>query len=271
MCQLVRGEPSGTGQSRWDPYAGVVDRALIEDAGAVVNLAGAPIAHWPWTESYKRQILDSRVATTGTLATAIAESDAKPALVNASGVGLYGDRGDERLDEGSGPGDTFLASVVEKWEAATAPARDAGARVALARTSPVLDKSGGALKVMRLPFLLGVGGRIGSGKQWFASISLADYVAASMRLIEDDTLQGAFNLVAPGEATNAEFTRELGRALHRPTLIPVPAFAMKAVAGELSGEVLGSLRVAPARLLEAGFSFEHPTVREQLAAALADH
>lgn len=269
VSQLVRGSATAADQLTWDPYQGRLDPAEVERADVVINLAGAPIAHWPWTKSYKQQILDSRVVTTRLLADAVANSASKPALVNASGVGYYGDRGDEVLDESSSPGAGFLAEVTQAWEGSTAPAREAGARVVALRTSVVLDGSGGALTVMKRPFLLGLGGRIGTGRQWFATISLADYVAAVSRLATDDALSGAFNVAAPSPATNAEFTRALGRQLHRPARLAVPAIALRAAAGELSGELLASARAVPSRLLEAGFGFQHPTVADQLRAALA--
>lgn len=269
VTQLVRSEPVGADQARWDPYQRDLDPDLVANADIVVNLAGAPIAHWPWTASYKRQILESRLATTGTLASAIASAPSQPAFVNASGIGYYGDRGDDELDEDSSNGEGFLADVTRQWEAATEPASRAGSRVVIIRTGVVLDKSGGALKVMMRPFQLGVGGRFGNGRQWFPTISLPDYVAAVTGLAVDESLEGPFNLVAPVLATNAQFTKALGQRLHRPSVLRVPSFAVKAVAGELSGEVLGSIHAVPRRLREAGFKFSQPTIEEQLDAALA--
>lgn len=268
--RLVRSEPMASDQHRWDPYAGSVPTEALAGVEAVVNLAGAPIAHWPWTASYRKKLLDSRVATTSTLAAAISRLDTPlPALVNASGVGLYGpDRGDELLDEDSTPGSGFLADVVQRWEAATEPAAAAGGRVVLLRTSVVLHKEGGALPVLLRPFKLGVGGRIGSGRQWFATVSLHDYLAALTRAVTDVTMSGAYNIAAPQPATNADLTALLGNLLHRPTLMRVPAMPLKAVLGDLSGELLGSLRVAPKRLLEADFEFAHPDLASQLRAAL---
>jgi len=270
VTQLVRDDPHEPEQVRWDPYGGVLDLAVVEASDVVVNLAGAPIAHWPWTPSYKERLRTSRVATTTTIATAIAEVDKPPALVNASGVGYYGDRGDEVLDESSTNGNTFLAGVCRDWEAATAPATEAGARVCVIRTSPVLDSRGGALKPMRIAFGLGLGARFGDGRQWFPTIALADYLAAVTRIVTDETLSGAFNLCGPVPVTNAEFTEALGRRLHRPTKLRVPAVAVRLAGGELSGEVLGSIRVTPRRLDDAGFEFAHPTVDDQLDAAF-DH
>lgn len=270
VTQLVRGDPTSASQARWDPYRGQLDAGLLRESHVVINLGGAPVAHWPWTQKYKRQILDSRVATSTTIATTIASLSEPPALLNASGINYYGsdDRAQPATEE-SPSGQGFLPEVTRSWEAATDPAADAGARVARMRTAVVLDKSGGALKTMLLPFKLGFGGRFGNGRQYFPTISLHDYVAAVDRLAIDSALRGAFNLVAPVPATNAEFTQQLGTRLHRPTVLAVPAFALKRVAGDLSTEFLGSVQAVPKRLLEAGFDFAHPTVGQQLDAALA--
>ena len=269
VVQLVRSEPTGPGQARWDPDTGRLDPQVLEGAGAVINLAGAAIGRWPWTSSYKQQILDSRLSTTGTIARTIASLTDKPALVNASGAGYYGDRGDERLTEDSGSGATFLAAVARQWEAATEPARDAGARVAIVRTAGVLGRGGGALKYMQIPFQLGVGGRLGDGDQWFATISLTDYVRVVTMLATDPSTEGPYNAVAPEIATNAQFTKAVGERLHRPTVVVVPAIAIKTLLGELSGELLGSIRAEPARLTAAGYEFVHPTVKSQLDAAFS--
>lgn len=270
ITQLVRGDPTSANQVRWDPYRGELDSGLLRESDLVINLAGAPVAHWPWTDKYKRQILDSRVATSSTIANTIASIEERPALLNASGINYYGS--DDRAQpstEDSPPGEGFLAEVTRRWEAAAEPAATAGTRVVKMRTAVVLDKSGGALKTMLLPFKLGVGGRFGNGRQGFPTISLHDYVAAVDRLTADSALRGAFNLVAPVPATNGEFTQELGARLHRPTVLTVPAFALKKIAGDLSSEFLGSVHAVPKRLLDAGFEFAHPTVGQQLDAALA--
>lgn len=269
--RLVRSGPAGPDEYRWDPYQADLPAEALTGVHAVVNLAGAAIAHWPWTASYREQLLTSRVATTETIARAVSTLDGElPALVNASGVGRYGpDRGDETLDESSTAGDGFLAGVVVQWEAATQAAADAGARVVMARTSVVLDKAGGALPVLRRPFLLGVGGRLGDGRQWFPTVSLEDYLSALTRAVTDTEMSGPYNIVAPKPATNAELTALMGKLLHRPTLLRVPALPLKVLLGELSGELLGSLRVLPNRLLEAGFEFTHPDLESQLRAALA--
>lgn len=269
--RLVRSQSSGPDEYRWDPYQADLPAEALAGVDAVVNLAGAPIAHWPWTSSYRKTLLESRTATTRTIVSAITALEApRPALVNGSAIGYYGkDRGDEELDESSAPGEGFLADVVMQWEAATRPASQAGIRVVLLRTAVVLDQHGGALKIMKVPFMLGVGGRLGNGRQWFPSVSLEDWVSAVGRAVTDDAMNGPYNVVAPEPATNADLTQLLGERLHRPTLLRVPSFALTTVLGDLSGEVLGSLKVHPTRLQEAGFVFSDPDLDSQLRAALS--
>jgi uncharacterized protein (TIGR01777 family) len=269
VVRLVRGEALSGSESHWDPYSGQVDRGLIESADVVANLAGAPLAHWPWTKTYQRTFTDSRVATTRTLAEAIASSERKPAFVAQSGVAGYGDQGDRILTEDAAiDADTFMASVVRQWEAATEPAVTAGARVAVMRTSVVLDKRGSALKALRLLFKAGLGGPVGSGEQYFSTISLSDWLRAATHLAGHSS-RGAYNLSAPNATTNADFGRELARLLHRPSVVPTPAFAVKAIAGTVASELLNSTRVEPARLLAEGFTFDHATLTTRLQAALA--
>lgn len=269
VVQLVRGEVSGPAQSSWNPSAGRVDAEVIASADAVVNLAGAPIARWPWTESYKRTLLQSRVSTTRTLATALVETGSSATWLNASGVAAYGDdRGAEVLTEESATGAGVLTDVVRQWEAATQPAQDAGVRVCLLRSGVVLDRRGGALRTMLLPFRLGAGARIGTGKQYFSVISLSDWLRASVHLLTHDDATGPYNLTGPQPPTNAEYTRALADTLHRPAALVVPARPLRLVLGDLSAELLGSLRVLPQRLLGAGFTFEHPDVRSAVGAAL---
>lgn len=269
VVRLVRGEAMSAYESHWDPYAGEVDPAVIENADVVTNLAGAPLAHWPWTESYKRTFVDSRVATTRTLAEAIAGSDRKPAFLAQNGVAGYGDHGDVPLTEESATdADTFMGGVTREWQAAASPAADAGARVVVMRTSVILDRRGGALKPLLLVFKAGLGGPVGSGDQYFSTISMLDWVRAATFLAEQDSARGVYNLTAPHPTTNAEFTRELARMLHRPAVVPVPAWPIRKVIGTVSSELLGSTRVEPARLLEEGFVFEHSTLNARLAAAL---
>jgi uncharacterized protein (TIGR01777 family) len=269
VTQLVRRGPAAANQVRWDPDSGLVDDDVLATADVVINTAGAPIAHWPWTESYRRTLLLSRLATTGTLATAIARLDTPPALINTSAIGFYGDRGDEQLDEDSPAGSGFLADLVQQWEAAAAPAVEAGARVVIFRPGIVLGRGAIALRVMRQVFRLGLGTRIGSGQQYFPTVSLTDYLAAVTRFATDTSMSGTYNVVAPSVATNAEFTKALGRELHRPTLLVVPSFALKPLGQDPSRELLGSINAFPRRLLDAGFEFAHPTAADQLHAALA--
>lgn len=269
VTQLVRAEPEAPTQIRWDPYSGHLDPNCLDGVDVIVNLAGAPLAHLPWTSSYRQQIIDSRAATTATLSQAVARAEGSVALVNASGINYYGsDRGDEQLDESSSTGSDFIADVCRRWEDATSAASAAGARVAMLRTAVVLDRSGGALKPLLLPFRLGLGGRLGSGRQWFPSISLPDYLRATTTAATDAAMSGPVNVIAPVAATNAEFTAALGRRLHRPTRLSTPGVAIKAVLGEFGSTLVGGVRVAPRRLSEAGFVFSHPTIEAQLDAAL---
>jgi len=270
VVRLVRGEALSGSESHWDPYAGQVDRSVIEGADVVANLAGAPLAHWPWTEAYKRTFTDSRVATTRTLAEAIASSDRKPAFVAQSGVAGYGDHGDRVLTEDDPvDADTFMGGVVRQWEAATEAATTAGARVAIMRTAVILDRRAGALKMLRLAFKAGLGGPVGSGEQYLSTMSLPDWVRAATHLATSGEARGPYNLTGPNPTTNAELARELGRMLHRPAVVPLPAFALNALAGTVSSELLNSTRVEPVRLLAEGFAFGQPTLRDRLATGLA--
>lgn len=269
--RLVRREPAGEDEHRWDPDAGEVSSELVAGVDAVVNLAGSPIASWPWTRARRQEILQSRVRTTGTLARTIAEAPAPPAFVVASGIAIYGgDRGAEELDESSSGGAGFLADVVRAWEAAADPARAAGGRVVHLRTGVVAHRGGGALKLMLPVFRLGLGGRLGSGRQYFSLISLRDWVAAVRFLLEDPTAEGPFNLVGPAPPTNAEFTRALAARLHRPAVMWAPERPLRLVLGGLANEVLGSLRIRPTRLVQAGFAHRDTDVDSVLAAALSE-
>jgi hypothetical protein len=269
VVRLVRREPTSPDEVRWDPAQGRIDQAVVDSADVVANLAGAPLVHFPWSESYRREFVASRVDTTRTLAEAIARSERKPAFLAQSGIAGYGDRGDEVITEET-PVDatTFMADVVRQWEDATTPASSAGARVVLMRTGVVLDRRGGALRAMLLPFRLGMGGPIGSGEQYFATITLHDWLGAASYLALNEELSGPFNLSGPDPSTNAEFTRELGRLLGRPTVLKVPAFPVRRMAGPMGGEMLASQRVEPRRLLDAGYAFAHNDVVDRLTAAL---
>lgn len=269
VVRLVRGAAVSSHESPWDPYAGMVAQDVIDGADVVANLAGAPIAHWPWTAAYKRTLRASRVATTRTLAEAVAAAPSRPALLVQNGIAAYGDRGDEPLTEDSStPAETTLGRISLDWQDAALPAEDAGARVCIMRSSVVLHRTGGALKPMIPLFRLGLGGPLGDGKQYFSTISLNDWLRAATHLAARDSSSGVYHLTAPNPTTNAEFTRELGRMLNRPTLVRAPAWPMRKALGELSNELLGSVRVEPARLLAEGFTFEQPTLNERLAAAL---
>jgi uncharacterized protein (TIGR01777 family) len=269
VVRLVRRPAQSPSESTWDPYAGTVDTEVVAAADVVINLAGASLARWPWTASYRRQILASRVRTTDTLATAIAAAPTPPAYIVASGVASYGnDRGDEILTEDSSDGVGFLPDVVRAWEAAADPARAAGARVCHLRSGVVIDRAGGALRFMRLPFWLGLGARIGSGAQYLPIISLPDWVNAAMFVADRPDCSGAYNMVSPIPTTNLEFTRALASALRRPVFLRAPAFAMRAVVGEVVEELAGSRRVLPERLTAAGFEHEHRDVETIVAVGL---
>ena len=269
--------PSGAGRASsenviaWDPSQGEIDPAGLEGVDAVVHLAGEPIAARRWSDEQKRRIATSRTQGTALLAGALARLDAPPAvLVSASAIGYYGDRGDERLDEASSAGRDFLAEVCRDWEAAADPARDAGIRVAHPRTGVVLSRSGGALAEMLPFFRLGLGGRIGSGRQWMSWITLHDEVEALIWLLTAD-VEGPVNLTAPEPVTNRRLTAALGTALRRPALLPVPKPALQARLGrELTQALLySSARVEPALLVRRGFRFTHPDIAAALAEVLA--
>lgn len=268
IVRIGRGEGS---EVQWDPAAGMLEPSALEGADAVVNLAGATIAA-RWTAAHKRAILESRVNGTRLLAERCARLARKPGvLVCGSAIGVYGSRGDEWLDEESAPGDDFLAGVVRAWEAAAAPAQDAGIRVVFLRTGLVLNPRGGALAKMLLPFQLGVGGQIGSGKQWMSWISLTDLVGAARFVIDTAGITGAVNAVAPEPVTNSTFTSTLARVLRRPSVLPVPAFALRALLGEMAdGTVLASQRVRAAVLERAGFEFQHRTLTSALRFELGE-
>ena len=263
---------AGCAVAPWRDDTGV-EPAVLRDAGAVVHLAGAGIADHRWTDGYKRTIRESRVATTRSLVTAIGAlpSAARPrTLVSASGVGFYGDRGDETLDESSAPGTGFLPEVCIAWEKEAFAAVDLGVRAVALRTGVVLDPHGGALAKMLTPFRLGVGGRVGSGRQWMSWITLDDLVALYVFALDRPELSGPVNAVAPTPVTNAEFTRALGHALGRPTVLPAPAIALRAALGEMAGLLLEGQRVLPTRARAAGFGFRHPELSGAFAAHLAD-
>lgn len=260
VVRLVRREPTDASEVRWDPATGRLDVAALRGTDAAVNLAGAGVGDRRWTRSYRHTIRASRTDSTSVLARALAALDPPPAvLVNASGIGVYGHRGDEVLTEQSSTGDTFLAGVCRDWEAAAAPAQDAGIRVVFARSGLVMSPDGGAFgRLLRL-FRLGLGGPLGDGRMWWSWITMADEVAALRFLLVHD-VHGPVNLTGPEPVRNAELTAALGRALHRPAVLPVPRFALHVRLGAFAEEVTASQRVLPRALLEAGFSFQHTDV-----------
>lgn len=256
---------------QWDIDNGFVNRDLLEGLDAVVHLAGESIATGRWTEKKKHRIKHSRVAGTTTLCEALAGLERKPkVLVSASAIGFYGDRGDELLDEYSEPGSGFLVDVCRGWEDATSAAQSAGIRVVNLRIGVVLDKSGGALAAMLTPFKMGVGGKMGSGKQYMSWIALTDLVRAIEHCVETEALSGPVNAVAPNPSTNIEFTKALGKALSRPTLFPMPGFAARLALGQMADDLLlASTRVAPSKLESTGFEFKHADIDSALQNALA--
>ena len=258
---------------RWDPMAGTIDTDRLEGVAAVVHLAGESLGEKKWTPEQKDKILESRVRGTELLSTTIAELASKPAvLVSGSAIGFYGDRGDEILTETSAaaaPGN-FLSEVCVAWEAATAPVEAAGIRTVHLRTGIVLSKDGGALGRMLLPFKLGLGGRIGSGRQYMSWVSIDDEVGAILHALDNTALHGPLNVTGPQPVPNAEFAKSLGRAVHRPTVLPTPLAPLKVVYGaELVQRVLvEGQRVLPAALEASGYTFRHPTLDDALAALL---
>ncbi|MGH9018319.1 MAG: TIGR01777 family oxidoreductase [Acidimicrobiales bacterium] len=264
---LVRRQ-SGPGEIGWDPTAGRLDPRALAGIDAVVHLAGAGIGDRRWTDARKQIVLRSRVESTALLARTVASMDNPPkAMVSASAIGYYGDRGDETLTETSAAGSGFQAEVCQAWEQATAPAESAGIRVVHLRSAVVLSRRGGALGRQLPLFRLGLGGRLGSGRQWLSWISLRDEVAVIRRAIDDAGLVGPVNAAAPAPVTNREFTRALGRALHRPAVLAVPPVVLRLVLGrDLADELLlGSVRVVPAKLTEARFPFEDPRLDSALS------
>ena len=270
VVRLVRREACGNSVVSWNPAAGELAAAALGVPDAIVNLSGATIEK-RWTAARRREIMDSRVDTTSLLARTAATLEPRPSVfLCAGGAGIYGDRGDEVLTEESSSGAGFLADVCRAWEAAADPARAAGIRVVTFRHGIVLARGGGALARLLAPFRLGLGGRIGSGRQWWTWVGMPDVVAAYTFALEGD-LSGAVNLCAPNPVTNEQLTHALGRALRRPTVLPLPAFAARLAFGEMADELLlGGQRALPARLLDGGFDFTAPTIDEGLAQALTD-
>jgi hypothetical protein len=278
VVRLVRRAPAGPDELRWQPATGVLDPVALAGVDVVVNLAGTPLGTRvgrlqlpvrPWTARYAAEFRASRVTTTATLARAIAAAQPRPGVFLAgSGSGWYGDTGDTEVDERAPAGTGSFAEMARDWEAATGPAQAAGARVVILRTGLPLHRDGGFLGPVLLPFRLGLGGKVSHGRQWQPWISMADWLAAVEFVLARADLAGPVNLVGPAPVTNAELIRAIGEVLHRPTLLPVPAPALRLLLGELGREVVRSQRVLPGVLRRAGFTFTHTDVRAALRAAL---
>jgi len=270
VVRLVRRPARADDEAQWDPAAHRLEPTVLAGADAVVNVSGAGVGDHRWSESYKRKILDSRVDSTTTIATTIAglpDSQRPKVLLNQSASGYYGDTGEEAVDETGTSGEGFLADVVRRWEACTQPAVDAGVRVVIPRSGVVLASGGGILAKMLPVFKLGLGGRLGSGRQWMSWIALPDQIAGMRFLLDDDALAGPVNLTAPEPVRNRDYTKALARAVHRPAVAVVPRMAVHAAFGGFADEgVFVSQRVVPARLEDAGFAFTYVDVDSALTA-----
>jgi uncharacterized protein (TIGR01777 family) len=261
VVRLLRGDrPVAAGDARWDPIAGSLDLAAAEGADALVNLAGANIGGKRWSAARKEELRSSRVNATSSLLDALAKLHKPPQVfISASAIGYYGNRGDEQLTESSGPGNDFLAGLSRDWEAQAMRAESLGIRTVLARFGIILAAHGGALPRMLLPFRLGLGGRLGTGRQWMSWVALEEVVFIMLYILTQSGLHGPVNVVAPNPVSNSEFTRTLARVLHRPAIFPAPAFALRLVLGEMAdGLLLASQRVSPARLNGAAYTFRYP-------------
>jgi uncharacterized protein (TIGR01777 family) len=267
---MVRSSPKGD-EALWNYQVQQIDLEKLATADAVVHLAGENIANGRWNNDKKRRIRESREAGTRFLAESIARLQERPkVLLCASAIGYYGDRGDEELTEQSSPGMGFLPEVCIAWESACRPAAEAGVRVVNLRIGLVLSRDGGALRKMLLPFKLGAGGVVGGGKQWWSWIALDDLVRAMQQILTNEQLQGPVNGTAPQPVTNREFTKTLGKAISRPTIFPMPAFAARLALGEMANELLlASARVFPRRLQESGFKFQFPELEAALRHVLS--
>jgi hypothetical protein len=271
ITQLVRRSARQPGEATWQPSQGQLDPALVADADVVVNLAGANVGARRWTAHYKRVLRASRLDTTGTIARTIRQlpgGDRPHTLLQASGVGWYGDTGDRAVTEEDPAGNTFLADLCRVWEAAAHPAEDAGTRVVLLRTAPTVGAGGSLVKPLLLPFKLGAGAKIGGGRQWMAWVAIADWLGAVEFLIEREDISGPVNVVSARQATNAEFTRAFGRAVNRPAVFAIPGVMLDVALGEIAGEMQRSQRVVPAVLERAGFVWSYPEVEPALRAAV---
>ncbi|SCY20758.1 hypothetical protein SAMN02745898_1011227 [Streptomyces sp. 136MFCol5.1] len=269
VVRLVRRPARAGDEVEWDPKRGYVDGAGLVGCDAVVHLAGAGVGDRRWTEEYKQEIRDSRVLGTEAIAQAVASLDVPPkVLLSGSAIGYYGDTGDRAVDESAPPGEGFLPSVCVEWEAAAAPAEEAGVRTVFARTGLVVGREGGAWGRLFPLFRAGLGGRLGNGHQYWSFIALHDHIAALRHILDTPSLSGPVNLTGPAPVTNGEVTAAMGRVLRRPTLFTVPAPALRLALGDFAEDVLGSQRVLPRRLLESGFSFAFPGIDASIRAAL---
>lgn len=269
VVRLVRRPARDATEVGWNPDAGAIDAAGLDGVDAAVNLSGTTIAHWPWTGGHRRRVLESRTRSTALLARTLASITPRPRVfVSASAVGYYGDRGSEILTETSGAGVGFLAEVCRAWESAADPAAAAGIRVATPRIGVVVSPEGGMVHALAKPMRLGLGGPVGSGRQYISWISIDDLVQVIALLIERDDRSGPWNAVAPQPVPQAEFTQTLARVLHRPAILPFPALAARFLLGGLADLLLEGQRVEPARLLSSGFTYRHPTLETALEAAL---
>jgi uncharacterized protein (TIGR01777 family) len=263
VIKLVRRPPVASSEVYWNPSAGEIDSSALAECEVFINLAGAGVGDRRWSKSYKDLIRNSRVDSTLLLAKTAAELKPK-VFIAGSAIGWYGDTADRQVDETSPAGTGFLAEVVVAWEDATKPAREAGVRVVNIRTGLVAAKNGGAWAKLLPLFKLGVGGKLGSGRQYWSFISMRDEISAIKFLIATAAISGPVNLTAPEPATNAQVTKAMSKVFKRPALFPVPAFALKSVLGEFSQEVLGSSRVIPKVLLENGFTFADPNIESAM-------
>ena len=272
MLHVSRSEPKAENEIRWNADTGFEDEDLprLEGLDAAIHLAGENISALRWTDEKKKAIRDSRVHGTRTMIETFAKIDKKPAVfISASAIGFYGDRGEDEVTETSAAGDTFLSEVSKQWESESRRAEDMGIRTVLLRNGIVLSKDGGALATMMTPFKFGVGGVVGSGKQWMSWVSLDDVVGIVNYALENENLRGAVNVASPNPVTNEEFTKTLGEVLYRPTFLPLPEFAVNLVFGEMGDALLiDSTKVIPKRLLDAGYKFKYPELKSALEHAV---
>ncbi|WP_330232070.1 TIGR01777 family oxidoreductase [Nocardia sp. NBC_00508] len=272
VARLVRRKAAGPDEFAWHPARAHLDERALRGADAVVNLCGASVGGRRWTGSFKQELRDSRITSTDVLAEAVVAAKV-PVLLNASGVHYYGGAtGDRVVTETSSAGSGFLATLCRDWENATEPAAAAGVRTVLLRSAVVLSRTGGMLGMLHPLYSVGLGGRLGNGRQYTPWISMADEIGAILFALTHDTVSGPINVVGPAPVTNAEFSRALGRALHRPTALVMPSFVLRALVGELAQEaILRGPRAIPTALEEAGYQFQHPTIGAALAATVGQH